>query len=487
MEQTPKGAARSDERGRPEVVVPCQVGVAGPEADPAHSVSEAPDRLWGADMEQTPKGAARSDERGRPELVVPCQVGVAGPEVARRKRRGPACSVRTRRVRCEAPDRLWGADMAPSLRPSRTRYRLALLAFAAVAMAGCVEPETSAKRSLRSILGSDAGDPGFAKANQIVDFSFPRDHGPHPRYRSEWWYLTAVVAATDGREFGVQFTLFRQGTEPRRREQRASTGAEAWRTGQVYMAHVAISDVAEHRHLESERFVRGHPRLAGTRAEPFGARLEDWQLTSTGKRFWPLRLTAATADFAVDLELTQTRPIILQGESGLSRKGPGNASYYYSVPRIEARGKLALGDGVHALTGTAWLDREWSTSVLSDAHEGWDWFAFHLDDGRDLMLYRLRRVDGRRDAYNGGSLRSGDTIETLTAGDFSLTPIEHWRGWPVAWRLTLGDGEPERFVVRAAFEDQVMDTSVRYWEGVAYLEDEKGRRTGTGYMELTGY
>ena len=133
MEQTPKGAARSDERGRPEVVVPCQVGVAGPEADPAHSVSEAPDRLWGADMEQTPKAAARSDERGRPEVVVPCQVGVAGPEA------DPAHSV------SEAPDRLWGADMAPSPTPGRTRSRLALLAFAAVAMTGCVESETSAK------------------------------------------------------------------------------------------------------------------------------------------------------------------------------------------------------------------------------------------------------------------------------------------------------------------------------------------------------
>ncbi len=360
---------------------------------------------------------------------------------------------------------------------------------------GCTEPERDAARSLRSILGSaDQTTAGFARADRIREFAFPADHGPHPAYRSEWWYLTAVVSTAgtatqpSGREFGVQFTLFRQGFEARSGETLIpQDGPEAWRTGQGYMAHVALSDIAARRHLAAERFSRGHPALAGARADPFRVHLDDWQLASTGDGVSPLRLTVATTDFSADLFLTATRPAILQGESGLSRKGPDNASYYYSVPRIDARGELVVGGSSHAVGGLAWIDREWSTSVLGDAYQGWDWFALHFDDGRDLMLYQLRRIDGQADAYNAGSLGDGEVSRTLTAGDFSLTPIKHWRGWPVAWQLVLRGDEPEQYVIRAAINDQVMDTAVRYWEGVAHLEDDQGRRRGAGYMELTGY
>ena len=223
----------------------------------------------------------------------------------------------------------------------------------------------------------------------------------------------------------MQFTLFRQAFEARTEDPPLpNDGPEAWRTGQGYMAHVALSDIKARRHLAAERFSRGHPALAGTRADPFKAYLDDWQLASTGNGFSPLRLTVDTADFSVNLLLTAARSAILQGDGGLSRKGPGNASYYYSVPRIEARGEIVLGGSSHAVNGLAWIDREWSTSVLGDAYKGWDWFALHLDDGRDLMLYQLRRLDGQTDAYNAGSLGNGAVSRTLTAGDFSLNPIE---------------------------------------------------------------
>ena len=380
----------------------------------------------------------------------------------------------------------------PATTPTRAWRATAVTAV--VLLIGCSEPERHASPSLRSILGAtDGTDAGFVRAEKIREFVFPRDHGPHPAYRSEWWYLTAVVSTADtaqaeAREFGIQFTLFRQGLESRPGEgPAASNGPGAWRTGQGYMAHVALSDVAARRHLATERFSRAHPALAGARTGPFRVYLDDWRLESTADDFSPLRLTTATADFSADLLLTATRPAILQGERGLSRKGPDNASYYYSLPRIEARGELAVGGSRYAVSGLAWIDREWSTSVLGADYLGWDWFAFHFDDGRDLMLYQLRRLDGRTDDHNAGSLGDGKVSRTLTADDFSLTPIEHWGGWPVAWKLELRGAEPQQYVIRAAIEDQLMDTSVRYWEGVAHLEDGAGRRRGAGYMELTGY
>lgn len=317
-----------------------------------------------------------------------------------------------------------------------------------------------------------------------MEFAFPRDHGAHPEFRSEWWYLTAVLKTDDGRLFGTQFTLFRQGLTPREPAAESPEGAAAWRTGQIYMAHTAVSDVATQNHLHAERIVRGHPALAGVTASPFSAYLEGWQLASLSTDFWPLELTVETADFDVALSLTGTKPVVRQGERGLSHKGPDNASYYYSIPRIRAEGTVRVGGDQHAVKGLAWLDREWSTSVLAPEYAGWDWFALHLDDGRDLMAFRLRRVDGAPDPYGAGKLVTADgQSTTLSATDFTLAVKDTWRGWPLHWELRLHD---ERFDIEATFEDQIMDTSVRYWEGVVMVSAE-GEPAGTGYMELTGY
>lgn len=373
-----------------------------------------------------------------------------------------------------------------------------LIAVWAVCGIGCgdgISPVTEGEarpdgRGLRGTLGARAGaDAGFAKAEAVRSFSFPLDHGPHTRFRSEWWYLTAVLAGEDGREFGIQFTVFRQGIAPVESAQAvAAGGAAAWRTGQVYLGHVAVSDVAQRRHLEAERLARGHPSLAGARATPFAVHVEGWRLASvTSAAFWPLRLQAAAADFAIDLTLTGGKPIVLQGERGFSRKGPNNASYYYSIPRIDAHGRLVVAGQTHTVAGGAWLDREWSTSVLAPAYAGWDWFALRLDDGRDVMLYRMRRTDGQPSGYDAGALiDAAGAARILAAGDFSLRPQASWRGWPIAWRLTL-PGEPAPWTVEAAFADQLMDTSIRYWEGVAHVRGANGNRIGAGYMELTGY
>lgn len=347
--------------------------------------------------------------------------------------------------------------------------------------------------SLRAVLGSANAADGFAKAERPMAFAFPRDHGAHPAFRSEWWYVTAVLADSDGREFGVQFTLFRQGLVPRHSLDVARNGIAAWRTGQVFMGHAAVADVDQRQHLHAERLVRGHPALAGVAALPFEAHIEGWRLASVGPNFWPLRLQTETPRFAFDLTLSPTKPLVRQGEAGLSRKGPDNASYYYSIPRMAAVGRVVLDKKAHAVTGSAWLDHEWSTSVLAPEYAGWDWFALRLNDGRDLMLYRMRRRDGAVDDYNAGALiDAAGQARILAADDFALVAQERWRRWPIVWQLTLPNRTPaqqasERLTLRAAFADQIMDTSIRYWEGIVHVENDRGERIGNGYMELTGY
>ena len=327
-----------------------------------------------------------------------------------------------------------------------------------------------------------------------MGFVFPQDHGPHPKFRSEWWYLTGVFATTAGRRFGVQFTLFRQALRP----DAGGEPAGGWRTGQAYLGHFAIADVAARRHWHAERLARGHPALAGVVAAPFVAHIDGWRLASAGSGFWPLRLQARTAGdadappLAVDLQLQATRPIVRQGERGLSRKGPGGASHYYSVPRIDATGTVAVDGARHQVAGAAWLDREWTTGVLERQYAGWDWFALHLADGRDLMVCQLRRRDGARSGYDFGALTdAAGATRILGQDDFRLTPMRHWRGWPVAWRLALHGRGPdtatETLLIRAAFPDQVMALSVVYWEGVVDVTAAAGDATGSGYMELTGY
>jgi predicted secreted hydrolase len=207
-----------------------------------------------------------------------------------------------------------------------------------------------------------------------------------------------------------------------------------------------------------------------------------------------LQLEAETAEFAVRLRLDPVEGVVLQGDAGLSAKGPGQASYYYSVPRLAAAGEIRVGSKVVAVRGGAWLDREWSTSVLGEAQVGWDWFALQLDAGAELMAFQLRRRDGTRDPYDQGLWVPEDgPAEHLDADEFTLEPLRWWTDdagvrWPVAWALVVeGPGGARRLRVEAALDDQRMDTLLTYWEGLVRVFDEAGRRIGTGYMELTGY
>lgn len=364
--------------------------------------------------------------------------------------------------------------------------RLATLLLLVALLAGCdSSPPPAAPIRVDQAMGSEPAA-GFARAEQPRDFVFPADHGPHPAYATEWWYLTGNLETDDGRRFGYQFTLFRIGLEPGVPADDAS-----WRTHQIYMGHLALSDIDGKRHYSAERLARAAAGLAGARSDPLSVWLGPWSLKGRGQPF-PLQVAADAGGFALDLELLAgDKPLVLQGEHGLSRKSaaPGNASYYYSYTRLPTRGELRIGERTFTVRGDSWLDREWSSSALDRDQAGWDWFALQLDDGRELMFYQLRYQDGRPHPYSSGVLVAADGhSRRLTAGDVTLTPQRQWKApdgarYPVAWRLTV-PAQAIDLQVQAAFDGQLMDHAVRYWEGAVTVTGSHG---GRGYLEMTGY
>ncbi len=333
---------------------------------------------------------------------------------------------------------------------------------------------------------------GYAQAREPRLFTFPDDHGPHPDYRTEWWYYTGHLATAEGRHFGFQLTFFRiaqaSAAEPR---------PSAWAASQLYMAHLAVTDVEGGRFHSATRVVRGALDLAGATAQPFRVWAEDWSVVGEGETALPMRLRAADGDVVLDLVLDRGKPLVLHGERGLSRKGPdeGDASYYYSFTRLPARGTVGLGTGRFAVTGQAWMDREWSTSALGAEQVGWDWFALQLADGRDLMVYRLRRRDGSIDPFSAGTMVGPDgSARPLYAAEVLVEPLAWWespRGgtrYPARWRLVV-PRERLALEITPLVTDQEFAEPVRYWEGAVRVQGKAGDRPieGLGYVELVGY
>jgi predicted secreted hydrolase len=375
-----------------------------------------------------------------------------------------------------------------------------LLSSATVVLPGCSEPTArqvvadhrpveAQSLELSSLLSGEAE--GFARATETRQFDFPADHGPHPDFRTEWWYLTGNVETASRRRFGYQLTLFRNAVAAAE-SQRES----AWATRQVYMGHLALTDVDGDRFHAFERFARGAAGLAGAELEPFRVWLEDWELSGPSSPP-PFRLSAAADDIELDFELGASKPLVLQGQAGLSRKGrqPGNASYYYAFTRLQTTGVLHIGGVELEVQGTSWLDREWSTSVLEPGQRGWDWFALQLDDGTDLMVYQLRRDDGSPDPLSSGSQvdAHGDRI-ALSSDDFQLEVLDWWTSpasgtsYPSGWRLTLAN-EGLELRIEPLLQDQELRLSVLYWEGAVEVRGTRNRApvAGRGYVELTGY
>jgi predicted secreted hydrolase len=347
---------------------------------------------------------------------------------------------------------------------------------------------------LRGTLGGAASDVGFARALAIRPFVFPQDHGPHPQYRDEWWYVTGHLSAPKGVRFGFELTFFRIGLEPR-----AATSEQAsqshWRTKQIYVAHFAITDIERGQFHSTQRFARDALGLAGAQAAPFRVWLGGWSLGDAGAAgVWTLR--AADAAYGLTLELRALDPPVLNGDRGLSIKSdaPGSANYYYSIPRLEARGQLVRAGQALPVNGTVWLDREWGSSSLGPHEQGWDWFGIQFTDGSALMFYNLRDEGGTRDRHSAGTWIAPDGSGRPLAGDEVSIEIEgHWKSprggvYPSRWRVRVSSLALD-VQATPVLADQELDTAPRYWEGDVDVSGTKDGRAiaGQGYVELVGY
>ena len=334
---------------------------------------------------------------------------------------------------------------------------------------------------------------GFARATEPRPFEFPADHGPHPDYRTEWWYLTGNLESAEGRPFGFQLTFFRSALSPGLPDRRSG-----WNTNQLWMAHFALTDIESERHVTGERFARGAAGLAGGQADPFRVWLHDWEIRGTepGSAF-PMHLEVQQDGVELRLELDEGKGPVPQGIDGWSQKGPepGNASYYLSWTRMPIDGEVTIDGQRFELRGEGWMDREWSTSALSEANTGWDWFSIQLSDGREIMFFELRRNDGEPDPMNHGSLVAVDgTVRRLGADQVTLEVLDRWASpvdgalYPSRWRMTLPDEELD-LTITPRVADQEMNVSFRYWEGAVSVEGRAAGEPveGLGYVELTGY
>ncbi len=345
-----------------------------------------------------------------------------------------------------------------------------------------------------AVLGThaEADSDGWRRVEGPPELSFPADHGPHPEYRTEWWYVTGLVADAEGSQRGFQLTFFRQGIDP----SPPAPGQSDLRTRHVLAGHLAVADLPARRFLTAERLRRADGLLAGWSTDGLDIWLEDWsiRLDAGGA----LHLAAEDREVGIGLDLTMepTRPLVRQGVSGFSQKGPetGNASVYLSWTRLATHGNLTVAGRAIAVTGTSWMDHEWGTSQLGPDVVGWDWFSLRLNDGRDLMVYRLRRADGSADPASSGTLVASDgSTRRLDAAEIVLEPGATWTSpatgatYPVRWRLavpTAGIDLEVAPMLDKAEVDGRASTGVAYWEGPVTVA---GSTSGEGYVELTGY
>jgi predicted secreted hydrolase len=351
-------------------------------------------------------------------------------------------------------------------------------------------PTASAPPALA--LASDSDLTGFARAYEAREFEFPLDHGPHEDYQTEWWYYTGNLTAASGEHFGYQLTFFRRGLTPGAPPLDASLT-----TNQIYFAHFAISDVAGGQHTFAERFSRGAGGLAGGSGEPFRVWLEDWSTESLNAEGSLVRLYAKEGEMALDLTLRPTKPIARHGDQGLSPKSetPGNASYYLSYTRMATEGQLTVRGQALVVQGESWFDHEWSTSALGEGAVGWDWFSLQLGDGRELMLFQIRRQDGGLEPVSGGTLvePDGRTLR-LAMSDVQIEVLSRWRSpktnaeYPARWRITIPAAQVE-LDAEPWLAEQEMRVTGTYWEGaVRFTGTSQGAAVaGNGYIELTGY
>jgi len=338
--------------------------------------------------------------------------------------------------------------------------------------------------------GSETNAEGWRLALPGYRITFPLDHLPHYDFRTEWWYFTGNLRGKDGREFGYQLTFFRYGYRPLRERVQVRS---RFVMNDLKFAHFAVTDVNNKEFHFDSRISRGAFEEAGFGDGRRVAWIDDWEL-SFGADF---RLRAAARNYSIDLELNPAKPVVLQGENGLSQKatGEGRASYYYSITRLISSGSIRIGNETYDVTGESWFDREWATNQLAENQVGWNWFAIQLSDGSDLMLYQMRLKGGGIDPHSCGKWVASDGSTTnLGVNDFELKSTKCWQSpsskasYPVEWKLRIAKLNLE-LIIAPRVENQELNLSVVYWEGAIKLKGERARKPidGVGYMELTGY
>ncbi len=363
-----------------------------------------------------------------------------------------------------------------------------------VMMLACDFASQNNERSGVELLSLPATE-GFLRADRPRQFSFPRDHGKHPGFRSEWWYLTGNLESA-GRRFGYQVTFFRFVIDPKEQSE------SLWESDAVWLAQAALTDVDNGVFLTSEHLNRELAGLAGATNNGLDVQSNGWRLYQPVPQ-GPYQLEIQADEFSLSMMLESSKPVVLQGDNGLSQKSaddPLNASYYYSQTRLQTNGELRLFNQQQVeqqliVTGDSWFDREWSTSALNARQAGWDWFALQLDNQYELMFYRLRLSDSSADAASAGVwVDPVGQVTRLTVDDVQLKPHDFWREpetgkrYPVSWTMTIERLNLE-LEISAVIPNQHWRGWVRYWEGAVDVRARlMGQPTpGYGYVELTGY
>jgi predicted secreted hydrolase len=381
------------------------------------------------------------------------------------------------------------------------RFRLSRFVFVAlgvlafpIALPATLSDATSATSDATSNHHQPAG---FRSAEPGYPYRFPRDHGTHDDFRTEWWYYTGHLTAENGRRFGYQVTFFRRGIEP----ERVAANSSRWTIRQLYLAHVALSDLDQQRFRYAEKISRAGLDKAGAEAGHLRVWIDRWSVEAFPSPHEHHRLQVAAGEFSLDLTVTPEKQPVVHGERGVSRKGsaPVQASHYYSFSRLATAGTLTVNGERLSVQGTSWMDHEFGSGDLGDDLAGWDWFSVQLADKTELMLYRLRHVDGTAAPVSSGTVILPDgRTKHLSATDIQVDVLEHWTSqtssgrYPSRWRVAVPVLDLS-LDLRPLLADQELATShstqVTYWEGAV---ETSGRLrgmsvSGQGYVELTGY
>ncbi len=343
-----------------------------------------------------------------------------------------------------------------------------------------------------------AGD--YRPVTGPCDFVFPRDHGAHPDFRTEWWYYTGNLAAPSGERYGFQLTFFRTQIAEPGSEKTWPSKPSAWRTKDLFLSHAALSDLEKKAFLLDERVARAGAGLAGVTQDKNATRvfLGSWSalIESDGHR-----LEAQAKEFSLDLVCRASKPLTAHGKEGYSLKGkrPESASCYYSFTRLETEGSITVQGKSVPVRGMAWMDHEFSSAPLEDDLEGWDWFSLQLEDRTELMIYLLRQKAGGNSPASSGTFvkPSGETVG-LSNRDFQIEVVEKWKSprsgatYPSRWRIRVIPLNLDLAVVPSLSDQELItekSTRVTYWEGSVSVTGRSGQSpvSGVGYVEMTGY